>query len=615
MSPEDRALVAYDLRNHPEAEHTLAAVTKPISTPAPTALLTAALAQDPAVFGKWSANASWPTQAIHAVQLPTGKILIFTYDETINNVNLWDPVTNQFSKPASFQGYLYCTGHATLADGRVLLTGGLSGKVNGVPLGPRDAVIYDPFKDSWTVTPDMNGGRYYPTNTTLPSGNVLVVAGAKQDGTPNGTPQVFRPSTNTWRTLSDIRLGMPLYPMMFVAPNGSVYNVGPLQSTRFFNTDGTGSVVLGPRRIFGERGAGTAVMYDAGKILIVGGGDTPRNTAEVIDLNAGAPAWRAVDSLDTARRNINSTVLPDGEVLITGGTSGPGANNERTPVYTPEMWNPVTEQFRPMAPMAVPRWYHSTALLLPDGRVLSAGGNGKISAEIYSPAYLFKGARPTISAAPVHVGYGEAFTLSTPDSANITSAVMIRMGSATHSFNFDQRLVKVNFTKQSGGLTVTSPVNGNVAPPGFYMMFVLNAQGVPSVARVIRVDPTAPPTLEAENTTLAGGTVRATTNTGFSGTGYADFGGTGSSMSFNVTRDTAGTATLTLRYANGGTTNRPLSLLVNGTVLTSQAFTTTGSWTTWATVSVEVSLNAGNNTIKLSAVTPAGPNLDWVRVV
>ena len=487
LKPYEQFISQYDEFNHPDDAHAVSAVTQEVSTPAPTALLQAASVLDPAVVGKWSVNQKWPVQAIHSVYLPTGKILIFTYDEKINNVNLWDPVQNTFSKPASFNGYLYCSGHAMLEDGRVLLTGGKLGKVNGVPLGPRDAVIYDPFNDTWTVTPDMNAGRYYPTNTTLGNGDVLVVAGTDQNGKPNNVPQVYDPQSNTWRSLSTSKLVMPLYPMMFVLPDGRVYNVGPLQGTTIFDPSGTGTRVGGPRHVFGERGAGSAVMYDTGKILVLGGGSTPRSTAEVIDMTKASPAWRQVDTMDAARRNVNATILPDGNVFVTGGTSGPGANNTSTPVFITEMWNPGTEQFTQMAPMAVPRWYHSTALLLPDGRVMSAGGNGKISAEIYSPSYLFKGPRPVISAAPAAMGYGQTFNVQTA-STNVTSAVLVRLGSATHSFNPDQRIARLQFTPTTGGLTVTSPANGNLAPPGFYMLFVLNAQGVPSIAKIVRLD-------------------------------------------------------------------------------------------------------------------------------
>ena len=134
------------------------------------------------------------------------------------------------------------------------------------------------------------------------------------------------------------------------------------------------------------------------------------------------------------------------------------------------------------------RGYHSTALLLPDGRVLSAGGEiTGASAEIYSPPYLFNGPRPTITSVGSTVTYGQTFTVTTPDAASISQVTFIRLPSVTHAFNQNGRLIHLQFTQVSGGLQVTAPANGNLAPPGHYMLFLVNSNGVPSVASIIQI--------------------------------------------------------------------------------------------------------------------------------
>jgi hypothetical protein len=196
-----------------------------------------------------------------------------------------------------------------------------------------------------------------------------------------------------------------------------------------------------------------------------------------------------------ARRQLNATILADGKVLASGGSSAAGFSTESGSVLAAELWDPATGTWSQMASMTTPRLYHSTALLLPDGRVLSAGGGrcagcnvDRTNAEIYSPPYLFKGARPTVTGAPTAVGYNQAFTIQTPDAANITKVTWIRLSSVTHSFNMNQRFsTLVISSRTSGALSVTSPANSNLSPPGHYLLFVLNSNGVPSVARIVHI--------------------------------------------------------------------------------------------------------------------------------
>jgi hypothetical protein len=220
-------------------------------------------------------------------------------------------------------------------------------------------------------------------------------------------------------------------------------------------------------------------------VLAVGGGNDPAtNTAELIDLGVAAPSWSYVNSMSRGRRTLNPVLLPDGTVLVIGGTAT-GQNDE--PVYEAEVFDPETGQWRMLARMQRPRTYHSTAVLLPDGRVLAAGSDGEFTAEIYSPPYLFRGPRPTISSAPASVAYGEQFQITTPAAQDIAEVVLIRPGAMTHSVNMDQRYVGLAFQAGAGSLSVDVPSNANAAPAGIYMLFVVNSNGVPSQAAFVEV--------------------------------------------------------------------------------------------------------------------------------
>ena len=273
-----------------------------------TLLIVLVLLSPVSVRGQFNVTGRWDTLTpdlpffpVHAHLLPTGKVMLWPGDAGIsgNDPRLWDPATpltqtttTLLAKP----GYdVFCAGHAFLADGRLFVAGGHI--QNGV--GLRRASVYDPFLDKWSVAPeipdipDMNAGRWYPTVTTLANGDALVVSGSIDNtvGT-NTLPQVYQAGTGTWRNLSGAQLGQDLYPMMLLAPNGKVINVGPARQTRYLDTSGTGSwSFIGDSNV-ANRGYGSAVMYADGKILLVGGGDPPTATAEFIDLNQAAPAWR-----------------------------------------------------------------------------------------------------------------------------------------------------------------------------------------------------------------------------------------------------------------------------------------------------------------------------------
>ncbi|MEP7324487.1 MAG: galactose oxidase-like domain-containing protein [Gemmatimonadota bacterium] len=444
--------------------------------------------------GSWSPVSPWPLVAIHATLLPDGNVLAFQRDSAMLDPMLWNPTTGFFTTVPSGVN-LFCSGHAFLPDGRLLVAGGHASADHGI----RNAMLFDYVTQTWTPAPPMLAGRWYPTNTTLADGEVLTIAGGDENAATNLIPEVYDQSGN-WRELTDASKGLAYYPRMFLAPDGRVFHAGPEQNTSFLDPSGTGSWTPGPVSSFPSRAYGSAVMYEPGKILIVGGGaPQPTATAEVIDLN-GSATWRSVASMPTARRQHTATMLPDGMVLVTGGTKGKGFNNAVGAQKPALIWNPATERWTVMASASVNRLYHSTALLLPDGRVLSAGGGqapaiGEVdqyNGQLFSPSYLFNptggpSERPIISSAPTSTAYGATFQVDSPNASEVVSVTLVRLGSVTHAFDQNQRFMRLAFTRDTGFITVTAPTLPTDAPPGHYMLFLVNMNGVPSVASILQV--------------------------------------------------------------------------------------------------------------------------------
>jgi hypothetical protein len=447
-----------------------------------------------AAQGQWAPAFATPAVAVHVHQLPTGKVFFWG---DVGNAQLWDPANPSAGFTAVMKPYrIYCSAHTFGSDGRLLVTGGTSPETRGL----RVAMVFDPSSSSWSPTSSMAQGRYYPTLTTLSNGEILVVSGHDTSLTVVTIPEVWNGAG--WRRLTSASLSIPdpYYPAMFVAPNGKVFLAGFPQTTRYLDVNGTGQWTTVANRNVADRKMGSAVMYAPGKILYAGGGDPPTASAEVIDLNQPAPSWRTVARMAYARRQLNATLLADGKVLVTGGTSGPGFNDQAGAVHTAELWDPATETWTTMASEAKNRTYHSTAVLLPDARVISSGSgegggvpyaNSELSAQVFTPPYLFNrdgtlSVRPSITSAPATLSYGQQFTVQTPDAGSVTRGTLIRLSSVTHAFNQSQLLFPLTFAAAgTNSLSALAPANGNLAPPGPYMLFLVNKSGVPSVAKMV----------------------------------------------------------------------------------------------------------------------------------
>lgn len=478
-----------------------------------------------ATTGAWGPVVNWGIVPLHMHLLPTGKILAWGKWELGTNTmampRLWDPSSGPptGSRMVPVDTMLFCSGHTLMADGRIMVSGGHKTDDQGINV----TNIFDPVSESWASgLPKMAHGRWYPTVTTLADGRVLTMAGRDEQGLVVKIPEIWE--NNRWVELtgaSDVEL--PYYPRNFVAPDGRIFMAGERIMSRWFNVDGSGvggargSWTNGPSHIWPfNRDYGTAAMYDTGKILYAGGGgytrwstldpkaSAPTATTETIDLNQTSPSWQnTAGPMAFPRRHLNSTVLPDGEVLVTGGVSGGSFNLISSAVHAAEIWNPKTGRWTTLASNTVNRGYHAVSLLLPDATVLH-GSSGDAAAppnnpdagslyppehshEIFSPPYLFKGARPAITSAPATVGYGQTFSVSTPNAAQVTDVRWIRLGSVTHAFDMSQRANTLTFSATGDGVDVIAPANANLAPPGYYLLFILNRNGVPSLGKVIKV--------------------------------------------------------------------------------------------------------------------------------
>jgi Galactose oxidase-like, Early set domain/Bacterial Ig-like domain/Kelch motif len=458
---------------------------------------------DAGQVGQWGPVIDWPVVAVHMALLANGKVL--AYDSMGDNATesypvqdhtratVWDPATGAQTPVNVATGYnIFCSGLAHLMDGSLFIAGGTKDpQFDGLV----QTHFFDPNTNTWSLGPNMAAGRWYPSVTPLANGEMLITEGGPD------MPEV-RKTDGGLRALTTASLDLPLYPWLDVAPDGRAFYSGPNQMMRSLNTAGGGSWQSYSQRDSLYRDYGGHALYDVGKILVAGGGPSSTN-ASVINVNGGTPQVSATAPMAYGRRQHNLTVLADGTVLATGGnSSGATLVDLNNGVYPAELWNPATGTWRTLAAMRVTRQYHSTALLLPDARVLSAGGGicgtcdavgylGK-NAEVFSPPYLFKKSgglapRPQISSAPDRVTYQAPFAISTPNAASIRKVALVRLGAVTHSVNMEQRYVPLSFTAGTGTLTATAPANPNIAPPGVYMLFVIDENGVPSVARMVRM--------------------------------------------------------------------------------------------------------------------------------
>jgi galactose oxidase len=485
----------------------------PWSNAAEINLLSSVDRPDPRL-GAWSAGIGFPLVPVAAAQLPDGKLLTWSAYQTdrywgptgSTQTAVLDPATGEVTqRVVSETGHdMFCPGTAMLPDGRIMVTGGNdSGKTT----------IYDPRTRAWTAGPSMNIPRGYQSMTTLADGRVFVLGGSWSGGEGGKDGEVWSPSGG-WKGLPGVSAGSLLtadpagvraadnHGWFFTWKNNQVFHAGPSRQMNWFDPDGAGTRSAGTRGDDDHAMNGNAVMYDIGRILTVGGstaytGGISSDRAYTIDINKGVTV-RKLGPMAYPRAMHNSVVLPDGKVLVLGGATQSVPFSDEGSVYNPELWDPATGKFTTMAAHAVPRNYHSVALLLPDGRVFSGGGGlcgecetNHADGQIFTPPYLLKAdgtprSRPSITRAPTTTNAGSRITVTT--NRKVTKFALVRLGAVTHTVNNDQRRIPLTVAASKGSqYTLQLPADRGVVLPGNYMLFALDSAGVPSVAKTVRV--------------------------------------------------------------------------------------------------------------------------------
>ena len=525
------------------------------------------------VQGQWRTLASlMPINPVHVALMNNGKVLIVAGSGNVATVTnyqaaVWDPQSETLVTQ-SLTWDMFCNAMVALPDGRIFVNGGTL-QYDPFFGQPRNAA-FDPATGVFTDLQNMAHGRWYPTTTTLGDGRVMTFSGLTETGGTSTTVEFYTPGSG-WSQEFAAGWTPPLYPRMHLLPNGNVLYSGSGTGSRTFNpATRTWSGVIATTNYSGTRTYGTSVLLPltpangyTPRVMIMGGGNPATATTEIIDMSAATPKWTLGPPMSQARIEMNATILPNGKVLAVGGSVQDEVVS--TASLNADLYDPATNTFSSAGANVYPRVYHSGSLLLPDATVLLIGGNPSRGSyeqhtEIYSPAYLFNAngtpaARPTIaSVTPSAFTYGGTFQVQTTDAANITSLVLVRPGAATHAFDMDQRLVGLSYTVGTGVLNVTAPPNGNIAPPGYYMLFALNAAGVPSLASFVLVSSTVQPvvtmTAPANGATVSGNAVSISANAtdplGISGVQFkvdgANLGAEDTSSPYSITWDATSVA-------------------------------------------------------------------------
>jgi YVTN family beta-propeller protein len=457
-----------------------------------------------ATKGMFGPLKSWPLIAVHGVLTSDGRVLsygtkgdgqqtaYFIYD-------VWNPVDDTHLTAPNGTGVdIFCSSQLLLPSGNsIVISGGDNWIPNGAGGGATNnqpnnkSTVFDVSSSNLTAGNNMNRQRWYSTSTMLLNGEIYV-----QGGTGGTDFPEIRGSTGSYRLLTTAGTGAFhfMYPRNFIAPDGRVFGYDSAGKMYFVDTAGTGAVTTAGQFAGNTGDDSSAAMFAPGRILQYGGSS---NTAVVIDINGPSPVVTPTSALLRQRRLSSATILADGKVVATGGSS---VWNQMTNVsYEAEIWNPQTGSWTVGASAVKARLYHGNALLLPDATVLVFGGGApgpqnNTNAEIYYPPYLFaaggaEAVRPVLSSAPSVVNVGRTVQLGVSSARPISRVTFVKTGSATHGWNMDQRFVDLPFNVLSASsVAVQIPGLAASVPPGMWMMFVIDDAGVPSLAKMVRVD-------------------------------------------------------------------------------------------------------------------------------
>ncbi|MEM7798161.1 MAG: galactose oxidase-like domain-containing protein [Chloroflexota bacterium] len=462
---------------------------------------------EPENYGEWSDVINWPIHATHAALMPDKTIV--AWHNFAKGVDVYDLETGthrstiDYYEDEPIDTWLFCAGFSHLPDGRLLTAGGNSKTANQTDVG----LLFDPADIQFRETDSLEYPRYYATATTLASGEIFVFGGNwASDSTPD-YPEIYNLSSG-WRTLSDVSVPIShnQYHWVQQAPNGKVFYAGPGRDLAYVDLEDKGTWTEVGRRDSLYRSYGSYVMYDVGRFLTGAGAgavdgisDKSAYTIEIyadsddVDVNQ-------TDDLLYPRRQSMFVILADGTVFALGGNSSDSFTDWPNGVLPTEIWDPVTGKWSEMAAMGHTRQYHASALLLPDGRVFTGGGGNDagfqneeyIDAEFFSPPYLFDengnlADRPVIASVPAFANHGDTLSIQMSAVTEVQKVHLIRLGAFTHAQDSSARLVPLSFTVTEAQIEAAIPESLNIVVPGYYMLFVLNDEGVPSVAEIVNI--------------------------------------------------------------------------------------------------------------------------------
>jgi hypothetical protein len=479
----------------------------------------------PELAGQWSTPFNIPVAGITTVLLNTGNVLFWTYDPShyhdpdnshIGVSYLWDP-TSRTGIFLTTPENIWCGGQTILADGRVFLAGGnLRYPDPTAPHGEQgwkgglSTYTFNPAASSFIKQPEMAKGRWYPSVTQLADNTAIISSGFDETGSEqvNQVVERFTPSAgmNGVGALASVSTmnTTGLYPFQYVLPSGSMLQAGPERSSSNLLQPGTWTWTRLPNLLYEHGGYANGISYTDASVLpvsqlvMIAGGETGSSNNEWLDSYNLAAGWRDYPKWNRQRHNANTIILPDGKLLTVGGNSA--NSNYGGTLFTAELYsgpaNDVNGAWIEVASHSIPAAYHSSAILLPDATVLLSEDDRDLSAlaaakhrvQIYSPPYLFRGPRPTMSA-PAELVRGQPFAITANMQAprSIASAVLIAPAAVTHGNDMHQRFIKLPITVEGGAITATVPASAALAPPGYYMLFIVDSQGVPSIAQFVRV--------------------------------------------------------------------------------------------------------------------------------
>ncbi|KAF1915593.1 arabinogalactan endo-1,4-beta-galactosidase [Ampelomyces quisqualis] len=474
--------------------------------------------------GLWEKTVDFPLVPVAVSLLTNGKLLMwsayardnFGGERGYTQTGIYDPGTGESTQlqVSNTQHDMFCPGISLDFNGRVIVTGGSNAAKTS---------IYDPAGNAWIAAPNMQIARGYQSSTTCTDGRVFTIGGSWSGGRGGKDGEIYDSTTNTWTKLPGALVSPMLtndaggiwrsdnHAWLFGWKNKTVFQAGPSIVMNWYDTTGSGSTTgAGNRLDDGHAMNGNAIMYDAtaGKILTAGGSPSyedsdARTNAYVVTIGMPKtnPTVSKTQNMAYARSFANGVVLPDGTVLVTGGQARAKPFQDTTAALVPELWSPVTGTWTQLNPMAIPRTYHSVAILMPDATVFQGGGglcgqcNGApesnhFDAEIFVPPYLLntdgsRRARPTISAVASKARVGASLVVTA--SSGVIKFALIRFGTATHAVNTDQRRIPLTPTVSGTSYTVTVPADAGVALPGFWLLFALDDAGTPSVGKMMQV--------------------------------------------------------------------------------------------------------------------------------